>query len=124
MASCLPPGDFGDRFDDVGVGAAAADVAAHALTQLGLGETHRRGQVSGYVAWNTVLDLLQHTNTRADLPGRAVPALVAVVLDERGLHRVQVLRRAEAFNRGDAVTLVHHGEGQARIDPPPIDDHR
>ena len=32
----LPPGDFGDRLDDVGIGAAAADVAAHALAELGV----------------------------------------------------------------------------------------
>ena len=30
----LPPGDLGDRLDDVGIGAAAADVAAHALAEL------------------------------------------------------------------------------------------
>ena len=51
---------------------------------------------------------------RADLPGRAVAALVAVVLDEGGLHRVQVVGRAQPFDGGDAVALVHHRERQAR----------
>ena len=86
----LPPGDLGDRLDDVGVGAAAADVAAHALADLGGGHLRLRGQVGADMARDARLDLVEHRHGRADLPGRAVAALVAVVLDEGGLHRMQV----------------------------------
>ena len=46
----LPPGDFGDRLDDVGIGAAAADVAAHALADLGVGQL-RRAPSGRRVTW-------------------------------------------------------------------------
>jgi len=38
-------GDLGDRLDDVGIGAAAADVAAHAFSHLDLAELGRRRHV-------------------------------------------------------------------------------
>ena len=119
----LPPGDFGDRIDDVGVGAAAADVAAHPLAHLGCGQLGRRGQVGADVARNARLDLVEHRDRRADLPRRAVAALVAVMLDERRLHRVQVVGRAQALDGGDLVALVHDREREAGGDPPAIHDH-
>jgi hypothetical protein len=41
------------------------------------------------VARNACLDLLQHRHSRADLAGGAIAALVAVMLDEGRLHRMQ-----------------------------------
>ena len=120
----LPPGDFGDRIDDVGISAAAADVAAHALAQLRGRQLRLRGEVGADVARDAGLDLVEHRDRRADLPGRAIAALIAVMLDEGGLHRMQMLRRAQPFDGGDAVALVHHRERQAGIDPPPVDHHR
>jgi len=38
--------------------------------------------------------LAEHCNGRADLPGRAITALIAIVLDEGGLHRMQFASRA------------------------------
>ena len=84
----------------------------------------RRGQVGADMARDAGLDLVEHRHGRADLPGRAVAALIAVMLDEGGLHRVQVVGRAQPLDGGDAVALVHHRERQAGIDPPPVDDHR
>jgi hypothetical protein len=46
----LHPRDFGDGLDDVGVGAAAADVAAHALAQLVGRQQRPRGEVGADVA--------------------------------------------------------------------------
>src|SRR3954471_12767157 len=69
------------------------------------------------------LELLEHRNGRADLPRRAVAALVAVVLNERGLHRVQVAGSAQPFNRRDAAALLHDRKRQARIDAPSVRDH-
>jgi hypothetical protein len=46
------------------------------------------------------------------------------VLHERGLHGVEVLRRAQPLDGRDAVALVHDRESQAGGYPSPIDDHR
>ena len=67
---------------------------------------------------------LQHRDRRADLTGCAVPALIAIVLDEGGLHRMQIGGRAQPFNGRDAVAFVHHGKRQAGVDPTPVDHHR
>ena len=37
---------------------------------------------------------------------------------------MQLLGRAQPFDRGDVITFVLHGQRQARIDAPPIDEHR
>ena len=66
---------------------------------------------------------LEHADRGADLAGRAVAALKAVVLEKRGLHRVQRVRRAEAFDRDDVVALVHDGERETRVDPASVDQH-
>src|SRR3954471_24588222 len=76
--------------------------------------------MAGYIG----LDLVEHRHRRADLPRRAIAALIAVMLHEGGLHRVQIVRRAQPFDGGDAVTLVHHGEGEAGEHPTTADDDR
>src|SRR5258708_14221795 len=124
MASCRAPGDLGDRLDDVRIGAASADVAAHALAEFGSRYLRLRGQVGGRMARNACFDLIEHRYGRANLPGCAIAALVAVMLYERGLHRMKVIGRADPLDGGDAVALVHDSECQTRGDPPSVDDHR
>ena len=119
-----PPATSVDGIDDVRVGAAAADVAAHAFAHFVGGQPRPRREVGGDMAGNARLDLVEHRDRRADLARRAVAALVAVVLDEGGLHRVQLVRRAQAFDGGDAVAVVHHRQRQARVDPATVDDDR
>jgi hypothetical protein len=68
-----------DRRDDVGIGAAAADVAAHQLADLVGGLRLAFGDQAG---------------RRADLARRAVAALERVVVDERLLQRMQRAVRA------------------------------
>ena len=53
------------------------------------------------VTWlgQPALDLGQHPDRRADLARRAVSALEAVVVEERALHRVQVVGRCQARRR-------------------------
>ena len=70
------------------------------------------------------LDLGEHADRRADLARRAVAALEAVVLDERRLQRVQVVRRAQPLDGDDLVALVHDRERQAGVDAPAVDQHR
>ena len=95
-----------DGGDDVGVGAAAADVAVHGLLDVAVGGAD--GSLEG-------------GDGRHDLAGGAVAALIGVVLDERGLHGVQVAGLADAFNGGDLVVRVHDGEGEAGVDAAAID---
>ena len=68
------PTNLLDGGHDVGVGAAAADVAAHQLLHVGIGGAAR---------------LLEQRHRRHDLARRAVAALVAVALDKRRLHGMQ-----------------------------------
>ncbi len=62
-------------------------------------------------------------NGAHDLTGCAVTALVSVVLDEGGLHRMQVVAFGKSFNRGDLLALLHNSEGQAGRYSTPIDEH-
>ena len=71
-----------DRRDDVGIGAAAADVAAHQFADL----------VGGLR-----LAFGDQARGRADLARRAVAALEGVVVDERLLQRVQRRRPSPAL---------------------------
>ena len=117
--------DVANGRDDVRIGGAATDVAAHPLADLRVGQRDRAGRhVGGGVAGPAGLRLGEHADGRADLAGGAVAALEAVVLDEGGLQRVQGARRAETFDRHDLVALVHDGERQARVDAPAVDQHR
>ena len=76
-----------DRRDDVGIGTAAADVAAHQLADFvgGLG-----------------LAFGDQAGGRTDLSRRAVAALEGVVIDERLLQGMQRAVLRQPFDRGDA----------------------
>ena len=43
--------------------------------------------------------------------------------DKGGLQRVQIIRRADAFNGGHFGILLHHRESEAGVDAPAIDQH-
>ncbi len=92
--------DLLDGRDDVGVGAAATDVAVHCLLHIG-------------VSWAYVL--LEDCDGGHDLTGGAVATLVAVVLNECGLHGVKVIGLTDPFDGGDLVVRVHDGEGEAGV---------
>src|SRR5918999_1264510 len=80
--------DFLNGRDDARVSAAAADVAAHALAYLVVRQPRgRSGHVLRDVAHLPAARLREHPDCRAELSGRAVAALEAVVLDEGRLHR-------------------------------------
>jgi hypothetical protein len=90
-----------DGGDNVGVGAAAADVAAHEFADL---------------VRSFRLALGDQPGRRADLPRRAIPALESVVVDERLLQRMQRAVDSEPFDRGDlgAVPLAEYPESSSR----------
>src|SRR5213083_1154996 len=92
-----------NRSDDVGIGAAATDIAAHVLANLGVCMGN---------------PFVHQPHAGADLAGRAVTALKSVALDKRFLKRVQTLSIRQAFNGRDARSRVHRRQRKAGIDPP------
>jgi len=71
------------------------------------------GDVAGDAAANTSRPAPPR---RTDLAGGAVAALIAVVLDERRLQRMELAGPAQPLDRGDAAAFVHHGQRQTRIE--------
>ena len=114
-----------DGSDDVGVGAAAADVAGHALADLVVGELGMLS-VAGLEAETCERSpRLRSSRERgggADLAGGAVAALEAVVREEGGLRGAEVAGRAEAFDGGDLGALRGDGEGEAGVDAAAVDE--
>jgi len=45
------------------------------------------------------------------------------MLDEGGLHRMQVIGRSEAFDGGDGIALVLYRQAEAGIDALTVDQH-
>src|SRR3546814_20197345 len=70
------------------------------------------------------LDLIEHRDRRADLTRRTIAALIAVMLDERLLHRVRPVRCPKALDRHDVVVVMLHRQAEAAVDPPSARDHR
>src|SRR5262249_30235090 len=87
--------------DDVEIGAAAADVAAHQLADL----VSRPCTAFFYQA-----------DGRTDLPRSAVPALERIVIDERLLNRMKRALFREPFDRRHRSAVLHDRQRQAGID--------
>ena len=101
---------FQHRFGDSLIGAAAAEISAHALA-------NALRIVAG-------LTLLDQTDRAHDLAGRAKPALQAVMGDKGLLHRMKPAALRHAFDRQDIGAVVTDRERKAGIDPPSVDDDR
>ncbi len=84
--------------DDVGVGAAAADVAGHGFLHVVV------GRAAGF---------FEESDGGHDLAGRAVAALVAV-LSTKAACMGCIAGLAEAFDGGDFVAVVHERRGRGR----------
>ncbi len=97
-ASLRRAGRAHDRPDDAGMGAAAAEVVGERLLDLRLGRLLVVGEERGGLHDHAV---------------DAVAALHRLLLDEGALHRMRLLRRAEAFERHD---LLLGGERRQRRD--------
>src|SRR5215475_4131786 len=97
-----------DRRDNVRVGAAPADIAAHELADLRVGARPA---------------LRQQRDGRQDLPRRAEPALERVTGDERPLHRVRRALRPQALDRRDVAVLAGHRQREAGQHPPAVREH-
>jgi hypothetical protein len=73
------------------------------------------------VAGLTLLDLIQHCPGRTYLTRGTVTALIAIVLHKSLLHRMQLLRSAQAFDGRHICAIVHNRERQAGVNAPSID---
>ena len=92
-----------------GIGAAAAEIAAHGFADaLGI---------------SAGLRFRDQADRAHDLAGRAEAALKAVMGDERGLHGMQLLAARDALDGEDVGAVMADGQRQARIDPPAVDQH-
>ncbi|KQR35760.1 hypothetical protein ASF91_22055 [Rhizobium sp. Leaf155] len=73
------------------------------------------------MAWNIRLYLFQNGDGGTDLPRRTVATLETIVLDERRLHRMQIVGLTKTFNGGDFVTFMHDRKRQTGVDATTID---
>src|SRR5215471_18269195 len=97
-----------DRLDNVRIGCASAEIAAHMLADLGV------------VADAPLIDA---ADRRDDLPRCAIAALKGVLIDERLLHRMKrAARFAEPLDRGDRAAN-RDSEGQAAEHPGAVNQH-
>src|SRR6185437_14688969 len=94
------------RLDDVVIAGAAAEVAREPLAHRGLVEAS--------------VGALHEVDGADDHAWRAEAALQGVMRLEGRLHRMQVPRRAQALDGGDAGVLRLAGEHRARLHGPPI----
>jgi hypothetical protein len=95
--------------NNVGVGAAAANVSTHQFANLiGSFRFALRYQRGG----------------RADLTGCAVAALKRVMVDEGLLELIENSICRQAFNGGDVLGIMHDCQGQARVNTPAIHQYR
>src|ERR1700761_6141940 len=88
------------RGDDIGISSAPADVAAHRFFHIS-------------ISWSPWL--FHHGYRGHDLPGGAISALVAVMLHEGCLHRMQISRLSQAFDGLNLCSLMHGGKGKTAI---------
>ncbi len=117
-------GDLLNGWNDIGIGGAAAEVAAHALTDLIVVEGDVRSlQISAHHTGPASLGLAQHPDRRADLARGTIAALEGVVRDERPLEGVQVLAVGKPLDRDDLGILMRDGKGKAAIDASAIKQH-
>src|SRR5690349_9280346 len=87
-----------DRCNNVGIGAAAADVAAHQFLY--------RSVIGA--AW-----LLEQCDRGHDLSRSAITALISIVGEECLLHGMHCLRCTQALDGCDLFSVVHESEVEA-----------
>ena len=89
--------DLLNGFDDVGVRAAATDVAAHQFFHRSIVGTAR---------------FFEQRDRRHDLARGAVTTLISIAGNEGRLHGMHCLRRAQAFDGRDFFAVVHQSQTQ------------
>src|ERR1700722_5449754 len=125
MPSCRHSRDLFDGGHDVGVGCAPADIAAHSLANFYIGEFGGwLRQIVGNIARHALPALGQHSDRRTDLARGAIPALKAVMFNERGLQWMQIIAFSESLDRSNGLAIMHNREGQAGVDAASFNQYR
>jgi len=109
MASTSVSPDRLDGADDPGVGAAAAQISAHALADILVIRSAR---------------FAQERDRGHQLTGGAVAALKRIVFDEGLLHRMQLLASCESFDCRHTLAADACRERQTRKHTPAVDVDR
>src|SRR5919197_6726084 len=84
-----PLAHLADGGNDVGVSGTSADVAAHPLGDLGMGQRRRGRDIRRHVAGPARVVFGQERDGGADLAGGTVAALEAIMAHKGGLHRIE-----------------------------------
>jgi len=98
-----------NRRNDIGIGAATADVAAHAFTDR-------------VVILTT--GLFEQGRGRHYLSRRAITALKSVMLKKGSLYRMQFTIFGQTFNRCNLIALMHDGKCEAGVHAASVHMHR
>ena len=95
---------------------AAAQVAAHALGDLGTRRPLRANcEIDRHMAWITSSEFLGHRERGTDLARSTVPTLKSVMLDESDLKGMKVaVRIGQSLDRAHPATVYLDRQGQAR----------
>jgi hypothetical protein len=109
---------FPDCGHDSRIGAATANIAAHALANFIGGEISRAdfAHIGGHVAGVASSGLLQKRDGRANLSRRAVAALETIVLQERTLHGMQLIALRQTLYGCDLLAFMRYGQRETAID--------
>src|SRR5713101_102312 len=122
-SSAASLGHLTDGGNNVGISGAPADIAAHTLRNLRIGQSWRGRDVRRRIAWPARLVFSQQRDRRANLTGGAIPALQSIMAHKCGLHWVEIAIFFQTLDGRDLVARMHHGERQAAVDALSIDDH-
>src|SRR5271165_2734836 len=109
-------GHLTDGGNDVGISGAPANIAAHTLRDLSVGQSRDGRDVRRRIAWPARLVLRQQRDGGANLTGSAITALQSVMADKCGLHRAEIAIFFQTLDGPDLVARMHHGERQATVD--------
>src|SRR5258708_32465730 len=73
-------GDLPDRRNDIGIGGAAAEIAAHTIADLIVVEADvLNGQIGAHHTGPAGLGLVTHNDRRAESPSHTIPTMKAVL---------------------------------------------
>jgi hypothetical protein len=115
-----------DGGHDVGVRTTPAQIPAHALADLLVGQRRRNDRlayVARDVAGHTRAGLVKETHRRQDLTRCAKTALKRIALEKGRLNRVEATVLRQPFDREDIPTRARDREREARQHTMPIDNH-
>jgi hypothetical protein len=99
---------FFDSGDNIYIGTAATEIAAHQFT---------------YLLLRACAALAHQSNCRTDLARRTITALQGIMLNKGLLQRVERTMTRKSFDRRYALAVLHDSQRKARIEAHTIYEH-